>query len=133
MTVETALCVLLPFSFRQLCTRRTTMSVLVGSVLFSTLLHAAFFYTHSVKPTLAVRWPDGGQQELQRRLPPRCWYVSLSYALQGDAKPLHALLEKVYYWAQTMVSIVLPTTAMLVCSVLIVTKFTFKAKPSAFN
>ncbi|CAD5215756.1 unnamed protein product [Bursaphelenchus okinawaensis] len=130
VTIETALCVILPFSFRQLCTRRTTMTVLCSSIVMSTALHSTFFYTHSVRPVISVKWPNGtkGNSTL-----PVCWYISLAYSLQGDTSTVQEVLEKIYYWSQTMFSIVIPNIVMLVCSVLIVTKFTFKELGEAFS
>lgn len=38
------------------------------------------------------------------------------------------VIQKVYYWIQTTVAIIIPTVAMLVCSILIVKQFTFKVR-----
>lgn len=63
--------------------------------------------------------------ELQKR----CWQLLLSYTMQPISTLLkNEMYEKIYYWLQIMASIVLPTLAMLFCSFLIVTRFTFKVK-----
>lgn len=131
VTIETALCVILPFSFRQLCTRKTTITVLCSSIIFSVFLHSTFFYTHSARPIITVKGPNGPSRSFNNT--PTCWYLSLSYSLQSDNLTFHELFEKVYYWSQTMFSIVIPTLAMLACSVLIVTKFTFKVSGKQKN
>jgi hypothetical protein len=58
ITVETALCVTLPFSFRQLCTRRTTFIVLISSIGLSIFMHMSFFFIHSVRPIISIRWTN---------------------------------------------------------------------------
>lgn len=40
----------------------------------------------------------------------------------------YEVIQKVYYWIQTTVAIIIPTVAMLVCSILIVKQFTFKVR-----
>lgn len=53
-----------------------------------------------------------------------CWYMRMSYRLQ-TREQMHYVLS--IYAALTMaVSIVIPTVAMLICSLLIIKQFTFK-------
>ncbi|KAI1724545.1 hypothetical protein Ddc_05787 [Ditylenchus destructor] len=147
ITIETAMCVISPFRFRQYCTRRTTMVLLICTFLASASLHLIFFSTHRVLPKLSLQtyFPtspiaphvphyfrhhqtrqnasDSSEQDNQA-----CWFLGLSYSMQ----PIAALLtnqsyEKIYYWLQMLCSIVVPTLAMLVCSLLIITRFTIKA------
>lgn len=118
VTIETVLCVLLPFSFRQYCTRKMTVLMLIGSVIISTAIHMTFLLTHTVIMELTI---DKLSTETDS-----CWYISGYYSVKSDRLPIHETYEKVYYWIQITVSIVLPTLAMLVCSILIVTQFTFK-------
>ncbi|PAV90055.1 hypothetical protein WR25_14876 [Diploscapter pachys] len=44
VTVETVMCVLAPFTFRQYCTRRMTFAVLFGSFLLSSMLHSTTLF-----------------------------------------------------------------------------------------
>ena len=122
VTIETVLCVLLPFSFRQYCTRRLTMMMLIGTFAVSTALHLTFLLTHTVSVETAI-----STQVLDSK---SCWLASTYYLMQRTPLALHEIYEKVYYWTQMTVSIVLPTIAMLICSVLIVTQFTFKVRSS---
>lgn len=192
ITIETVICVLMPFSFRKYCTRKKTLWLLIASVIISIFLHLIFLCTHEVKTKLMLidsqsfpkyinnvvfnttmpsveittttlktiieyeskkfivrrsndifdlqnttSWSlksdalkNTSNENVQNiKLPKRCWQLLLSYRMQ----PIPALLtneiyEKIYYWLQMMASIVLPTLAMLLCSLLIVTQFTFKVK-----
>uniref|UniRef100_A0AC34FBE7 G-protein coupled receptors family 1 profile domain-containing protein n=1 Tax=Panagrolaimus sp. ES5 TaxID=591445 RepID=A0AC34FBE7_9BILA len=125
VTIETVLCVLLPFSFRQYCTRKLTMMMLLGTFAVSTALHLTFLLTHTVTTETAIN-----TQVLENN---QCWIASTYYLMQRTPLALHEIYEKVYYWTQMTVSIVLPTIAMLICSVLIVTQFTFKELGEAFS
>lgn len=172
ITIETVICVLMPFSFRKYCTRKKTLWLLITSVIISIFLHLIFLCTHEVKTKLMVldsqsllnftsttyntittkNETDHESKTVARRSGgisdsfgttnwsgsdtvqdftnvelKHCWQLLLSYTMQ----PIPALLankiyEKIYYWLQMMASIVLPTLAMLLCSLLIVTQFTFK-------
>lgn len=116
VTIETVLCVLLPFSFRQYCTRKTTLTLLLGSFIFSTALHLTFLSTHTIGLSTVLH-PDETKN---------CFWTGLRYSMRRTQLPFHEVYEKVYYWLQMTVAIVVPTVAMLICSILIVTQFTFK-------
>uniref|UniRef100_A0A915DWU6 G-protein coupled receptors family 1 profile domain-containing protein n=1 Tax=Ditylenchus dipsaci TaxID=166011 RepID=A0A915DWU6_9BILA len=63
-----------------------------------------------------------------------CWELIITYSMQPIAVLLtNQSYEKIYYWLQMLCSIVVPTLAMLLCSVLIVTRFTFKELGEAFS
>ncbi|KAI6177028.1 G-PROTEIN-RECEP-F1-2 domain-containing protein [Aphelenchoides bicaudatus] len=134
VTIETLLCILLPFSFRQLCTRKTTSVALISCVVASILLHIVFFLMQTVKPFVSIKLMDEQiptrhalidfnttTNTIQRT---NCWYVFKFYKMQLSQVDFYESLEKVYYWTQSIFSIILPTCLMLVFSVLIVSKFT---------
>ncbi|KAI6201210.1 G-PROTEIN-RECEP-F1-2 domain-containing protein [Aphelenchoides besseyi] len=138
ITIETAICILLPFSFRQLCTRKTTFTILVCSTLCSILLHLSFFFTHTTRAIVSVRLSDTNIVENHvSRLPMSltsnqtssvCWINYLYYTMQRPTTSLaHVFFERFYFWSQMFLSIIIPTAIMLMCSALIVLKFiTFK-------
>ncbi|KAI6241547.1 G-PROTEIN-RECEP-F1-2 domain-containing protein [Aphelenchoides fujianensis] len=142
VAAETALCVLLPFSFRQLCTRKTTFTLLVLSIFFSVLLHLNYLYTHSVRSIISVRLSDevfAPSNFLSPQMPfylpppsnattssPVCWFTYLFYTIQRPSS-VHQFFVQFYYWSQMFLTIIIPTAAILLCAVLIVGKFiTFK-------
>uniref|UniRef100_A0A1I7YP68 G_PROTEIN_RECEP_F1_2 domain-containing protein n=1 Tax=Steinernema glaseri TaxID=37863 RepID=A0A1I7YP68_9BILA len=144
VTMETVMCVLMPFSFRQYCTRRLTLNLLIATVVLSTALHLTFLCTHHVSTTTVLRELNSSTQ---------CWYHSIHFTMQRNTPPIYELYEKMYYWIQMTrntppiyelyekmyywiqmtVSIVLPTIIMLICSVLIITRFTFKDLGETFS
>lgn len=133
ITIETVLCVLRPFSFRKYCTRRTTLWLLGGCLVASVALHLIFLCTHEVNGKLALTEEpivmDERNVSSSTSLPlsRTCWKMTLTYSMQPvEVLQRYRHYEKLYYWLQMMASIVLPTLAMLVCSLLIVTRFTFK-------
>ena len=134
VTIETALCVVLPFKYRQLSTRRSTSALLLASVLVSACFHACFFFAiHSVVPTIGLRSSSlpaivadaqssgggGGNDGKQRA----CWFTFFYFTMRRSSLPNHQLVEHIYYWLQTIFVIVVPPLTMLVCCVLLVLKF----------
>ncbi|VDM79501.1 unnamed protein product [Strongylus vulgaris] len=121
VTVETVMCVLMPFLFRQYCTKRTTWFFLVVSLTLSTLLHLTLVFTTEITThPLAI---------MQHNLPENnssCWYVRSMHLFIMRSSSVYEVIQKVYYWIQTTVAIIIPTAAMLICSILIVKQFTFK-------
>lgn len=92
--------------------------MLTGSVIISTALHMTFLLTHTVMKYYSIETVSIGAQ--------KCWEKQIYYLVKPNELPIHEIYEKIYYWIQITVSIVLPTLAMLICSILIVTQFTFK-------
>ena len=92
--------------------------MLTGSVIISTALHMTFLLTHTVTTDYTIGTVAIGAL--------KCWEKQIYYLVKTNELPIHQIYEKIYYWIQITVSIVLPTLAMLVCSILIVTQFTFK-------
>lgn len=148
VTFETALCVLMPFSFRQFCTRKKTSIALFSCILTSICLHTTFFLIHTVKPVVSIKWLNGQQEMFVKPLNSsiasdfgtrECWYLFKFYTIKLSETPFYRmyllglqlnfleLLEKLYYWAQAILSISLPTFLMLICTIIVVSKFTFKA------
>lgn len=48
ITIETMFCVLLPFHFRQICTKRISLIILFGCILCSIFLHTPFLFSQTV-------------------------------------------------------------------------------------
>ncbi|KIH65073.1 hypothetical protein ANCDUO_04607 [Ancylostoma duodenale] len=123
VTVETVMCVLMPFLFRQYCTKRTTWFFLVISLSLSTLLHLTLVFTTEITVhPLAIK---------EHTLPESnstCWFIQNMYLFMVRSNNAYEVIQKVYYWIQTTVAIIIPTVAMLVCSILIVKQFTFKVR-----
>ncbi|KHN79813.1 hypothetical protein Tcan_07570 [Toxocara canis] len=126
VTIETVLCVLMPFSFRQFCTRRLTLILLISSVFLSSTLHLTFICTHSIIETAII-------VDMQSDDSTKCYWLVTQYAMQISAGAVYEFYEKIYYWTQLTLSIVVPTVVMLICSLLIVTRFTFKELGEAFS
>ncbi|KAK6765740.1 hypothetical protein RB195_025570 [Necator americanus] len=128
VTVETVVCVLMPFLFRQYCTKRTTWFFLMISLSLSTLLHLTLVFTTEIAMhPLAIK---------EHILPERnssCWYIQNMYVFMMRSNNVYEVIQRVYYWIQTTVAIIIPTIAMLVCSILIVKQFTFKELGEAFS
>ncbi|KAI6214874.1 G-PROTEIN-RECEP-F1-2 domain-containing protein [Aphelenchoides besseyi] len=118
ITIETAICILLPFSFRQLCTRKTTFGILVCSTLCSILLHLSFFFhTHNSCNCFGaiIRHQHCGES---------C--VTTSNVFESNIicfvqlpRPHTSFFERFYFWSQMFLSIIIPTAIMLMCSALI--------------
>ncbi|KAK0396611.1 hypothetical protein QR680_001784 [Steinernema hermaphroditum] len=124
VTIETVMCVLMPFSFRQYCTRRLSLNLLIATVILSSGLHLTFLCTHHVATSSVLR-------EINSSV--HCWYHAIYFTMQRNTLPIYELYEKMYYWIQMTVSIVLPTIIMLICSVLIITQFTIKELGETFS
>ncbi|KHJ98739.1 hypothetical protein OESDEN_01276 [Oesophagostomum dentatum] len=121
VTVETVMCVLMPFLFRQYCTKRTTWLFLVVSLSLSTLLHLTLVFTTEITthPVAIVHHSVPEKNST-------CWFIQSMYLLVMRGSSAYEVIQKVYYWIQTTVAIIIPTVAMLICSILIVKQFTFK-------
>ncbi|TMS36241.1 hypothetical protein L596_003453 [Steinernema carpocapsae] len=124
VTMETVMCVLTPFSFRQYCTRRLSLNLLIATVVLSSVLHLTFLCTHHVATTTVVKELNASSH---------CWYHAVYFTMQRNVLPIYEFYEKMYYWIQMTVSIVLPTIIMLICSVLIITQFTIKDLGETFS
>lgn len=128
ITIETVLCVLLPFSFRHYCNRKNTIWLLAWSLFISTMLHFSFLCTHNTTSKIQLDTifsnPLDSESALWSATPSasKCWRLTQNYSIEGK----NLVWEKVYYWIHMIISIVLPTLAMLLCTILIVQRFTFK-------
>ncbi|VBB29372.1 unnamed protein product [Acanthocheilonema viteae] len=112
ITVETVLCVLLPFHFRQICTKRISLIILFGFVLCSIFLHIPFIFIQTVISSPILK-------ELENQ--------------QHNREPFYKYIQKTYYWLQITLSILIPNIAMLACSILIVMQFSFKNHGESFS
>ncbi|VDK43411.1 unnamed protein product, partial [Cylicostephanus goldi] len=117
VTVETVMCVLMPFLFRQYCTKRTTWSFLLASLTVATLLNVANIIV----------------ERILFQSNSSCWYIRSMHLFIMRSSSVYEVIQKVYYWIQTTVAIIIPTVAMLICSILIVKQFTFKELGEAFS
>ncbi|VDP12563.1 unnamed protein product [Onchocerca flexuosa] len=112
ITIETVLCVLLPFHFRQICTKRISLIILLGFLLCSIFLHIPFIFIQTVISNPILK-------ELDSR--------------QYNRGPFYEYVQKAYYWLQITLSILIPNIAMLACSILIVMQFSFKQHGESFS
>ncbi|KAK6109944.1 7 transmembrane receptor (rhodopsin family) protein [Brugia pahangi] len=113
ITIETVLCVLLPFYFRQICTKRLSLIILFCFVLCSIFLHIPFIFSQTVISSPILK-------ELENRQ-------------YNNREPFYEYIQKTYYWLQITLSILIPNIAMLICSILIVAQFSFKNHNESFS
>lgn len=125
VTVETMFCVLLPFRFRQFCTKRISLTVLLASALCSIFLHVPFIFTQTVISSPVFR--EFNNQHA------KCYWIATEYSMQTLRDPVYEHVERAYYWLQITLSIVIPNISMLICSILIVKQFSFKNLGEAFS
>lgn len=119
--IETVVCVLWPFALRRLFSSRCTYGCLIGSISMAAAIHSLFLLTHDVVPdpsTLVLVSSSSDQQHF-------CFRIAHSFRMRPSRR-WAPLLERPYYWVQMTLTIVLPTLAMLLCSALIVSRFTLK-------
>uniref|UniRef100_A0A914VR53 G-protein coupled receptors family 1 profile domain-containing protein n=1 Tax=Plectus sambesii TaxID=2011161 RepID=A0A914VR53_9BILA len=130
VTVETLLCVVQPFSFRQYCTTTVTYSLLVSATLLSVLVHFTFPVTHRMERTLL----PGQHHDLRiGNTTLLCSRTVISHSMRLRMGAFFLTYEKFYFWTQAALSILLPTLAMLLCTVLIITNFRFKQLGESFS
>uniref|UniRef100_A0A0K0DPB6 G_PROTEIN_RECEP_F1_2 domain-containing protein n=1 Tax=Angiostrongylus cantonensis TaxID=6313 RepID=A0A0K0DPB6_ANGCA len=128
VTVETVMCVLMPFLFRQYCTKRTTWFFLLITLSLSTLLHSTLVFTTEI-----AMHPLAITEHALEKENSTCWYIQNMYMFMIRSNSAYDVIQKIYYWIQTTFAIIIPTIAMLVCSILIVKQFTFKELGEAFS
>ncbi|VIO86200.1 Uncharacterized protein BM_BM3355 [Brugia malayi] len=126
ITIETVLCVLLPFYFRQICTKRLSLIILFCFVLCSIFLHIPFIFSQTVISSPILK-------ELENRQYNRCYWITNQYFMETYREPFYEYIQKTYYWLQITLSILIPNIAMLICSVLIVAQFSFKNHNESFS
>uniref|UniRef100_A0A0R3S5N6 G_PROTEIN_RECEP_F1_2 domain-containing protein n=1 Tax=Elaeophora elaphi TaxID=1147741 RepID=A0A0R3S5N6_9BILA len=126
ITIETVLCVLLPFHFRQICTKQISLIILLSFVLFGIVLHIPFIFSQTVISSLILK-------ELESRQHDRCYWVTSQYFMQTYREPFYEYIQKTYYWLQITLSILIPNIAMLICSILIVMQFSLKNHGQSFS
>lgn len=123
MTIETLLCVVQPFSFRQYCTTAVTYSLLASATLLSVLVHFTFPVTHLMERSF---FREEHHEQLTENESLFCSRTVFSHSMRLRSGALYLTYEKFYFWTQAVLSILLPTLAMLLCTVLIITNFRFK-------
>ncbi|MCP9266326.1 hypothetical protein DINM_021857 [Dirofilaria immitis] len=126
ITIETVLCVLLPFHFRHICTKRISLIILLGFVLCGIFLHIPFIFIQTVISSPILK-------ELDSRQYNRCYWITNQYFMQTYKGPFYEYVQKTYYWLQITLSILIPNIAMLACSILIVMRFSFKHHGESFS
>ncbi|CAJ0583314.1 unnamed protein product, partial [Mesorhabditis spiculigera] len=122
VTFETVLCVMVPFVFRQYCTKKMTYTVLVIATLAATALQMVFLVVRSTQHFAQISYDETGN----------CFYGKIYYSLELRSAA-HLLLQKTYVIAQIALVIVIPTIAMLVCTMIIVKQFSLKDLGEAFS
>ncbi|VDN06188.1 unnamed protein product [Thelazia callipaeda] len=126
VTIETVFCVLLPFHFRQIFTKRISLIILLGFAIGSVFLHIPFIFTQTVIGSPVFKEYDGRHSN-------RCYWITKLYSMQTRRGLFYEHIQKAYYWLQITLSILIPNIFMLACSVLIVTQFSFKNLGKAFS
>ncbi|CAI5449959.1 unnamed protein product [Caenorhabditis angaria] len=126
VTMETVMCIMWPFVFRKYCTKRVTWIFLILSLLAATLLMSTLLMTVDVEERIHV-----ANYTLPEPQDSTCWYLESSFRLFN--RPEFDFLRRILITTTMAVSIVLPTIAMLVCTILIIKQFTFKNLGEAFS
>ncbi|CAD6184991.1 unnamed protein product [Caenorhabditis auriculariae] len=126
VTMETVMCILMPFVFRQYCTKRLTWIFLAISLLISTLLHFTIVLVTDVQEVVQIR-PFAHRHDPNST----CWFVQTVFHVRNN--PDYEMWRRFYATITMAVSIVIPTVAMLVCTILIIKQFTFKELGEAFS
>ncbi|CAP36254.2 Protein CBG18923 [Caenorhabditis briggsae] len=127
VTLETVMCIMTPFIFKKYCTKKTTWTVLIMSAFAATLLHVAIVIVTEVQEHAQVR------QYIQnfKKENAACWFLQSVFRVRND--PYYETYRRFYATATMAVSIVIPTIAMLVFTILIIKKFTFKNLGDSFT
>ncbi|EGT47016.1 hypothetical protein CAEBREN_04122 [Caenorhabditis brenneri] len=127
VTMETVMCIMTPFIFRKYCTKKMTWIVLILSGIAATLLHVAIVIVTDVKEIVQVK------QYIQnfKKENAACWYLQAAFRVRNNRD--FEIYRRFYATATMAVSIVIPTVAMLVCTFLIINKFTFKNLGETFS
>lgn len=97
-----------------------TWIVLILSTIAATLLHVAIVIVTDVQEIVQVRQYI---QNFKKENAP-CWFLQSAFRARNN--PYYEIYRRFYATTTMAVSIVIPTIAMLVCTVLIIKKFTFK-------
>uniref|UniRef100_A0A1I7UMT5 G_PROTEIN_RECEP_F1_2 domain-containing protein n=2 Tax=Caenorhabditis tropicalis TaxID=1561998 RepID=A0A1I7UMT5_9PELO len=120
VTMETVMCIMTPFIFRKYCTKKMTYIVLILSTIAATLLHIAIIIVTDVEEVVQVR------QYIHnfKRENAACWFLQSAFRTRNN--PDYEIYRRSHATVTMAVSIVIPTIAMLVCTLLIIKKFTFK-------
>lgn len=121
--IKTMVCVLWPFSFRIWCGPRPTLCCLVGSVFCAAGIHSLFLITHEVVPVPTLQF----ESALPSVVPSfACFRIATTFRMRLSNAIWASSLERPYYWVQMSATIVLPIMVMMVCTALVVSRFTLK-------
>ena len=118
---ETVICVLWPFSLRRYFSAQCTFACLAACLGLATAIHSLFLLTHEVvpDPSALLMVPEA-----------ECFRIAVSFRMRPSWWA--PLLESPFYWMQMTCTIVLPTLLMLLCSALILSRFTMKVRICCF-
>ncbi|KAL3103088.1 hypothetical protein niasHS_002274 [Heterodera schachtii] len=123
ISLQTMICVLWPFSFRIWCGPRPTLCCLVGSVFCAAGIHSLFLITHEVVPVPTLQF----ESALPSVVPSfACFRIATTFRMRLSNAIWASSLERPYYWVQMSATIVLPILVMMVCTALVVSRFTLK-------
>ncbi|EFP11150.1 hypothetical protein GCK72_017912 [Caenorhabditis remanei] len=127
VTMETVMCIMTPFIFRKYCTKKMTWIVLILSAFAATLLHLTIVIVTDVEEFTQVK------QYIQnfKKENAACWFLQSVFRARNN--PHYEIYRRFYATTTMAVSIVIPTIAMLVCTLLIIKKFTFKNLGETFS
>ncbi|CAI2353622.1 unnamed protein product [Caenorhabditis sp. 36 PRJEB53466] len=127
VTMETVMCIMTPFIFRKYCTKKMTWIVLIMSGVAASLLHTAIVIVTDVQEMVQVRqYVHNFKKENAS-----CWFLQSVFRVRNN--PYYEIYRRFYATTTMAVSIVIPTIAMLVCTLLIIKKFTFKNLGEQFS
>ncbi|GMT36939.1 hypothetical protein PFISCL1PPCAC_28236, partial [Pristionchus fissidentatus] len=124
VTIETVMCIIMPFTFRQYCTVKMTWTMLAITFFFSCCLNLSLIPAQLIKSA----WTPN---LFFRKETPPCWYSSEFFYADND--PELRIVQTTVYWTTMFAVVMLPTVAMLVCSIIIVRQFSLKAMGETFS
>uniref|UniRef100_A0A8R1DZ36 G_PROTEIN_RECEP_F1_2 domain-containing protein n=1 Tax=Caenorhabditis japonica TaxID=281687 RepID=A0A8R1DZ36_CAEJA len=127
VTMETVMCIMTPFIFRKYCTKRMTWIVLVLSFFAASLLHVAIVIVTDVQEIIQVK-EYSHNFKMEGSV---CWFIQSVFRVRNN--PNYEIYRRFYATTTMAVSIVIPTIAMLVCTLLIIKKFTLKNLGATFS
>ncbi|CAB3399110.1 unnamed protein product [Caenorhabditis bovis] len=127
VTVETVMCIMMPFVFRKYCTKRLTWIFLITSLIIASALHTTILWVTDVEEHVKVKTyvPNFKLENTS------CWFLQSVFRVRNN--PQFEIWRRFYTTITMAVSIVIPTVAMLVCSILITKHYSLKDLGEAFS
>ncbi|KAF8354453.1 hypothetical protein PRIPAC_96076 [Pristionchus pacificus] len=126
VTIETVMCIIMPFTFRQYCTVKMTWTMLAITFFFSCCLNLSLIPVQIIrKAFMSLIFYSGEESTVP------CWYTPEFFYADND--PEMRIVQTTIYWTTMFAVVMLPTVAMLVCSIIIVRQFSLKAMGETFS